>query len=111
MKTENKEYKGLSGKFKSYYDALLDFATILRNSDGKKRSKIIIDLLFLIFITCILKIPFIFVRNLGDNLIEIISAANITVLAIWGLIIEFIYVIVALSFFIKTLRKWISSIS
>lgn len=109
------EYKRVAKRnyfewFQNFYDQLLDLSNIFKKSDTQKRTKLIIDLLFLIAITCILKIPFIFVRDLGDNLIGILFISNINVLAIWGLAIEIIYVVVALSFFMKTLKKWIHSI-
>ena len=97
--------------FKRFYNELVDLSTIIKKSDGKKRGKIILDLLLLIFITCILKIPFIFVRDLGDRLIETILNSNINALAIWGLVIEIIYVVVALSFFIKTFEKWFKNVN
>ena len=97
--------------FKRFYNELVDLSTIIKNSDGKKRGKIILDLLLLIFITCILKIPFIFVRDLGDRVIETILNSNMNVLAIWGLVIEIVYVVVALSFFIKTFEKWFKNVN
>lgn len=98
------------GWFKNFYNDLIDLSTILKNSDGKKRSKILLDILLLIVVTCVLKIPFIFLRDLGDRLIEAILKSNVTILAIWGLIIEIIYVIVTLTFFIKTFKKWFSNL-
>lgn len=105
-------YKTIGKKenwFKTFYNDLVDLSTILKNSDGKKRTKILLDLLLLVVITCVLKIPFIFVRDLGDRLVEIILNNNITILAVWGFVIEILYVIVALSFFIKTFEKWFKS--
>lgn len=109
------EYKSVSRKgfmnwFKQFYDGIQDFASIFKNSDGKKKLKLLGDLLFLIIITCVLKIPFIFVRNLGDNMIETFFSSNLTFLALWGLFVEILYVIIALSFFIKTLNKWVNLI-
>jgi hypothetical protein len=98
--------KNLFGKIKYFYLELIDLGTIFRNSDGKKKAKIIGDLLFLILITCFLKIPFIFIRDLGDKFIEVFLDNSITYLAIWGLIIEIFYVFFALYFFVKTFRKW-----
>lgn len=92
--------------FTRFYNDLINLSTILKNSDGKKRGKILLDILLLIAVTCVLKIPFIFVRDLGDRLTETIFDSNITILAIWGLVVEIFYVIVALSFFIRTFEKW-----
>ena len=96
--------------FKKFYNELVDLSTILKNSDGKKRGKILLDILLLIVITCVLKIPFIFVRDMGDNFVETILESNMTILAVWGLFIELVYVVVALCFFIKTFEKWFRNI-
>ena len=91
---------------KAFYDDLVELGSVLRNSDGKGRTKIILDLLLLIVITCVLKVPFIFIRDLGDQLIEIVMQSNLTALALWGLFIEIIYVVLALLYFVRTFRKW-----
>lgn len=97
--------------FKNFYNELIELSTILKNSEGKKKGKILLDILLLIVITCILKIPFIFVRDLGDRCIENLLNSNLSFLAIWGLFIEIAYIIVALSFFIKTFKKWFKMIN
>lgn len=108
VKTENK--KNYFAWFITFYNELLDLAMIFRKSDNQKRIKIVGDLLFLVVITCLLKIPFIFVRNLGDDLINVLFNNNINFLAIWGLLVELVYVILALKFFMKTFNKWMSKI-
>ncbi len=95
--------------FKRFYNELIDLSSIFKNGDGKKKVSILFDLLFLLFITCILKIPFIFVRDLGDNLIEMFFDNNISILALWGLVLEIAYIFVALSFFFKTFDKWMKN--
>jgi len=97
--------------FQNYYNELIDLSDIFKNGDRNKRIKLLLDLLLLLVVTCVLKIPFIFVRNLGDSLFGIVFNGNIMVLAIWGLVIEILYVILALSFFMKTLKKWIKGLS
>ncbi len=97
--------------FKNFYTNLIELSTILKNSDGKKRSKIILDILLLIVVTCVLKIPFIFIRDLGDRAIETILESNITILALWGLMIEIVYVVIALTFFIKTFERWFKELA
>ncbi len=96
--------------FKKFYTNLVDLSTILKNSDGKNRTRILLDILLLIVITCVLKIPFIFVRDMGDRVVEALLDSNITILAIWGLVIEIFYVVVALSYFIKTFDKWFKNL-
>lgn len=95
---------------KRFYHELVDLSTVLKNSDSKERSKILLDLLLLIIITCILKIPFIFLRDIGDKIIEVFFNQSISFLAIWGLLIELSYVVVALTYFVKTFEKWFTNI-
>lgn len=99
-----------SNWFKDFYNELVNLSTILKNSDSKKKVTILMDLLILILVTCILKIPFIFIRDLGDRMIEVMFDSNITALALMGLFIEILYVVVALSFFIKTFKKWFKNL-
>lgn len=96
--------------FQGFYDALVTIGEIFRKSDNQKRSKLIMDLIFLVIITCLIKVPFIFARDLGDSFIGAFFNGNINVLAIWGLLIEISYVVTALSFFIKTLKKWVRNL-
>ena len=107
---KNVDNKEKDRSFKGFYDNLLELANIFRNSESKKRTKIILDLLFLIVIVCVLKIPFIFIRDILGNIIDLIIDNNINIKIIWGLIVELLYVVVALSFFMKTLKKWISNL-
>lgn len=102
-------YKSIKIKengFRKFYNELYELSSFLKKSDGKMKLKILTDILFLVGITCILKIPFIFIRDLGDRVTENFFSSNLTILAFWGLFIELIYVIVALSFFVKTFEKW-----
>ena len=96
--------------FVNFYNDLIGLSNILKNSNGQKRMKLIVDILLLIVITCVLKVPFIFIRDLGDRLTEALFKSNVTILAIWGLVIEFVYVIIALTFFAKTFKKWFTNL-
>ncbi len=96
--------------FKRFYNELVDLSTVLKNSDGKKRGKILLDVFLLIVITCVLKIPFIFIRDLGDQFVGTVLSNNVTILAIWGLVIEVVYIVVALYFFVHTFEKWFQNL-
>lgn len=93
-----------------FYNDLVDLGTLLKNCDGKKRGKILLDLLVLVLLTCFLKIPFIFIRDLGDQIIDGFFNSNITFFALWGLVMELIYVLFALSYFVRTFRKWFGNL-
>ncbi len=107
-KYDGKSFKSLKKEnvFKQFYNNLIELSFMLKNSDGKEKISILTDIILLIFVTCILKIPFIFIRDLGDRVTEVFFSSNVTILAIWGLIIEILYVILSLTFFIKTFDKW-----
>jgi hypothetical protein len=98
--------KNLIGKIKYFYRELVSLGTKLKSSDMKQKTKILGDLLFLIILTCFLKIPFIFIRDIGDKVIEVFLNNAMLYLALWGLIIELGYVFFALCFFTKTFQKW-----
>ena len=91
--------------FKRFYTKLVDLGGVLRKSDTQGKIKILLDLLFLAVVTCLLKIPFILIRDLGDNAIETFISEE-HVFGLWGLVIEILYVICAVFFFIKTFIKW-----
>lgn len=93
-----------------FYNDLVDLGTLLKNCDGKKRGKILLDLLLLVVLTCFLKIPLIFIRDLGDQVIDSFFNSNLTFFALWGLIIEVVYVFLALGFFVRTFRKWFGNL-
>lgn len=80
----------------------------MSKNDFQNNLKIILDLLILIAFICLLKIPFILVRNLGDSLI---TNLNITFMSgIWGLIVDIIYIIVALVVFMNIFNKYFKNI-
>lgn len=93
--------------FQKFYKNIIKLGTILKKSDSKKRGQLFWDLLLLIIITCVLKIPFLFIRDIGDRAIENFFTNNLPFLAIWGLIVELLYIIGAILFFIKTFDKWL----
>ncbi len=93
-----------------FYHDLVNLGTFLKNCEGKKRGKILLDLLILLMLTCFLKIPFIFIRDLGDQVIDSLFNYNLTFFALWGLAIEVCYVVFALNYFVRTFRKWFGNL-
>ncbi len=110
MKKQESTKKSIFDPIYRFYNLLLDIGSAFKAGDTKKRISIVTDLCILVVITCFLKIPFIFIRDLGDNLIGVFLKNNMNVLAIWGLIIELVYVFLALTFFIRTLKKWVNNL-
>ncbi len=95
--------------FKSFYETLIEMSNLLNKQDTSGKFKIVKDLIILIVVTCFLKIPFIFIRDLGDNIVGAVFPDSEMVFVILGLSIELIYVIVALWFFDRTLKRYIEN--
>lgn len=96
------------------HSSLEELFLIVRNlvdqmgkNDFKSNIKIIFDILLLFVFIALVKVPFIAVRSLGDSLFE---HFNITYISnIWGLIIELIYVAVAIVLFINIFNRYFKS--
>ncbi len=93
-------------KIKRFYNTLVDIGTVFQTADSSKKITIIKDLLVLVFVTCILKLPFILLRTVGDQAIDVFMDSSRAALALWGLAIEVGYTIFALYYFIKTINKY-----
>ena len=92
-----KKVKDLVGAF----NHLLD---IMGKNDLKSNLKIIFDILLLLVFISLCKIPFIVVRNL-------LSYINLSfIYDIWDLVIEFVYIIVAVMIFINVFPKWFKNL-
>ncbi len=96
-----KKVKDLVGAF----NHLLD---IMGKNDLKSNLKIIFDILLLLVFISLCKIPFIVVRNLGESLLSYINLSFIY--DIWDLVIEFVYIIVAVMIFINVFPKWFKNL-
>ena len=95
-------------QFEELFQVIHHVIDEMSKNDFQNNLKIILDLLILIAFICLLKIPFILVRNLGDSLI---TNLNITFMSgIWGLIVDIIYIIVALVVFMNIFNKYFKNI-
>ena len=80
----------------------------MAKNDMKENAKIILDLLVLIAFICLLKIPFLFIQNIGDDLL--LSFNQPILLEIGHFILEIVYIVVALMFFMNIFNKWFSNL-
>lgn len=95
-------------QFEELFQVIHHVIDEMSKNDFQNNLKIILDLLILIAFICLIKIPFILVRNLGDSLI---TNLNITFMSgIWGLIVDIIYIIVALVVFMNIFNKYFKNI-
>ncbi len=80
----------------------------MSHNSSKANAKILLDILILLGLTCIIKIPFILVRDLGDNMLDFF--ANPLMLNIWHLVVEVFYLVVAVTFFLNVFKKWFQNL-
>lgn len=104
MKKESFIYK----KFEELFQVIHRVVDIMSKNDFKENVKIIFDLLILIIFICLIKIPFILVQNLGDSLLSYIDIPYIS--DIWGLIVDLIYIIIAVIIFVNIFTKWFKNL-
>ncbi len=95
-------------KFQELFRVINKVVDVMSKNDLKSNAKIISDILILIILICLLKIPFILVRNVGDSLISYINFP--LALKIWGIAIEFVYIIVGIMVFINVFTKWFNKL-
>ena len=94
--------------FKDFYNTLINVGQKLSKADNRGKLIIIRDLLILIVVVCALKIPFIFIRDVFDNVLNVFTPQNNAIFVILGLAIEILYIIVALLFFKRTLKRYLN---
>ena len=104
MKKENFIYK----KFEELFQVIHRVVDIMSKNDLKDNVKILFDLFILIIFVCFIKIPFILIQNLGDSLLSYIDIPYIS--DIWGILIDLIYIIIALIIFMNIFTKWFKNL-
>ncbi len=82
------------------------FLESLNSKSGRDILKILIEVIIILLIICLLKIPFIILSDLGSNIFaELIPPFGRVFKGLWAFIIEVSYIIVAVIFFIKMFEK------
>ena len=82
-----------------------EFFNSFKEKDKSMKRKMIIDIVYMIILLILLKIPFDLVRDIGYEYIEIISA-NYTLYMIWNLGFLILYTITIICAFIALLRNF-----
>ena len=104
IKTKGFFYK----QFEELFQVIHRVVEQMANNSFKENVKIIVDILILIFVICIIKIPFILVQNLGDSVL--LAFDYPILLDIWVLIIDVLYIIVAIMVFMNVFTKWFKNL-
>lgn len=95
-------------QYESLFQVINHVVEVMGKNSGKANVKIIFDIFLLIVLTCLLKIPFILIRDLGENLLNFLS--NPFLVSIWQFLIEIIYLIVGVTFFFIIFKKWFKNL-
>lgn len=95
-------------KFEELFQVIHRVVDTMSKNSFQDNVKILFDLLILIIFICLIKIPFILVRNLGDGLISYIDFPYIS--DIWGILIDLIYIVIAVIVFVNIFTKWFKNL-
>ena len=96
------------GKLEELFESIHNVVDAMSKNSFQENLKIIADLLVLIVIICAIKIPFLLIENIGDGIFEVLG--NSTVNSIWGLVIDLVYIVVAIMVFMNIFTKWFHNI-
>ncbi len=94
--------------FTKLVDTIHYVIDVMSKNSAKANMKIIFDLLVLIFLICLLKIPFLVIQDWGTSLLDVFSIPLFV--KIWYLIIDFIYIVVAIIAFAHIFIKWFEAL-
>lgn len=98
----------LLSSYEQLFKTIRHVIDVMSKNSSKANAKILLDILILLGLTCVIKIPFILVRDLGDSILDFF--ANPLLSNIWHLIIELIYLVVAVTFFLNVFKKWFQNL-
>ncbi len=94
----------LFNSYEQLFKTIRHVIDVMSKNSSKANAKILIDIFILLLLTCIIKIPFILVRDLGNSIFDFFASPLL--LNIWHLILELIYLVVAVTFFLNVFKKW-----
>lgn len=97
LSTGNTSLKGVKGSFKNFY-------TIITGNDKKKVRNAILSFLYIILLIILLKIVFIFIRDMGSQIFSDMFT-NRTFSKVYDISFEVLYVLVAIIVFFKMFTK------
>ena len=95
-------------KFAEIFDVIQRVINAMSKNKAKENIKIIIDILILLLLISLIKIPFILIQNLGDSILLYLE--NPLIVEIWALIVDLLYILVAIITFVNIFTKWFKNI-
>ena len=105
-KVKEPKSEGLNGAINKICNGIDNFMSSLDNKSAKDILRLLIEIIIILLVIWILKIPFALVRDLSENIFyEVHSPIGNILGSIWWILVETSYVIVAIIFFIKMFEK------
>lgn len=81
---------------------------VMSKNSVKANLKILFDILILIILVCVIKIPFILVRDWVNSLLSFLSIPIL--LTLWNFVVEVLYVVVAVLVFLNIFKRWFQNL-
>ena len=93
------------GFFNSIVNAINDFIGAFNNKDGKTKGKMLVELLYMVILIILMKIPFNLVRDLGYDYIPNLISNN-SYYHLWDAVCLIIYIITSICTLIVLIRNF-----
>jgi|GEM_PF-5081318 len=101
-----------NGYLSSFFEAIDNFVSKMSKKNSKEITRLILELLTIFLVIAVLKIPFIFLKDLITMLLDMMQltvSGFISVLISIG--IEFVYILIAVTMFISIFKKRFGNIT
>lgn len=93
------------GLFNNIINTITDLSTIFKNKDSKVKRKMIVEIIYIVLVLLLLKIPFDLVRDVGYDYIDLLSTNN-TYYVLWNVLFLVLYTITIFCTFIVLIRNF-----
>ena len=93
------------GFFNNLMETITEFGTLFKSKKSDVKGKMIRDIVIMVLLLVLLKIPFDFVRDIGFDYIDALTTNN-TFYTIWNLAFLILYTIVFICTFIVLVRNF-----
>lgn len=94
---------------RGFYVTLTSLIDTMSHNNRKQNGKIIVDLLIMILIIAIAKIPFVFGRDMIISFVNVLTTG--VIIDIIRFIFEVLYILVAFLLFMRVFKRWFSKVS
>ena len=93
------------GIFNNVINTITELSTVFKNKDSKVKGKMITEIIYIVVILLLLKIPFDLVRDLGYDYLELLSTNNLYY-NLWNILFLILYTITIFCTFIVLIRNF-----